>query len=270
VDTTGGPFTVYVVLDGLQDPGLPGDPSGEEEPAGIAAFEFAITFDEAVVAVEQAEAGPSLERTGRSFQCLPPLRDEPGTFLFGCVSPGAAAPGVQGSLTLASVTLRPVSAGSSTLLLESSLARPLGSEIPVDVIGGVVRVTGAPAPAPTTAPPSTVTRATVQPTVGGGGVPTPAPGGTVGPALASTALPSDGGETAAPSATLAPGGTRNPTDLVVNPGDFETPNGRSIADEGSSRSAVLWVAVGLGGLIALAAVGLVAALLRRRAQLGGA
>ena len=254
-----GPFEVYVVLENLRHYGIilydddrDTVPERSVESTGLGAFEFTLEFDQSVVAVEAVERGPDLERTGRSFQCLPP-REEPGKFSFGCLSVGSEPPGPQDSLTLATVTLRPLGRGSSPLLLEAGLAGPLGDDVPVQAFGAVVRATGSLAPARTAAP-----------------TPTPATTPGVQPPASPTLPVLEGGT---PSATAAPGtptstgtptagGGRDPDDVNLRGGNSEAENG------GWEPGAGFWSAVGLAALTAVGAVGLFAVLWRRRRPWG--
>jgi hypothetical protein len=215
-----GPFEVYVVLENLRhygtvsyDDNRDTVPDRSVESTGMAAFEFTLEFDQTVVAVEAVERGPDLERTGRSFQCLPP-KEEPGKFSFGCLSVGSEPPGPQDSLTLATVTLRPLGRGSSPLLLEAGLAGPLGDDVPVQAFGAVVRATGSLSPAGTAAPtPTLATTPSAQPSVSptlvlGGGTPS------------ATAAPGTQQTPGTPTA----GDGRSPDDLNLRGGNSEAEN----------------------------------------------
>ena len=255
-----GPFEVYVVLENLRHYGtiLYDDdrdtvPDRSVESTGMAAFEFTLEFDQTVVAVEEVEPGPDLERTGRSFQCLPP-REEPGKFSFGCISVGSEPPGPQDSLTLATVTLRPLGRGSSPLLLEAGLAGPLGDDAPVQAFGAVVRATGSLAPDGTLTPAQTVT-----------------PGGeTAGPTVTPTSPVFEGGT---PSATGTSGAQQTPGTPTAgdgrSPDDLNGGGGNTEAENGGwEPGAGFWLAVGLGAMTAVGALGLSAMLWRRRQRWG--
>ncbi len=264
VDVDDGSFGIFIVLEDLEHNGIISyDDNRDTTPdrsvasIGMAAFEFTLEFDETIVAIEGVEVGPALEASGRAFQCLPP-RQEPGSFRFGCLSSGESPPGIQGSITLASLTLRPLNNGSSPLLLEPQLAGPLGDPISIDVADGLVRVTGNPEPIATPTPalaatPTAAPRASAQPT------------SPTSDAATATPLTTTVTATASPSAAS----TAIPTQPTVV--DVDTPepnaNGNAGGDGRSAGTITLWILAGLGGLMA---IGLAATLLRRRNHRGGA
>jgi hypothetical protein len=203
--------------------------------------------------VDSVEEGPHLNSTGRSFQCLPVLR-EPGNITFGCLSSGSSPPGAQGTLTLASVQLTPLANGLSPLVLSAEVAGPLGDSADVEVGGGAVRVTGG---SVATRPPPT--RANASPTV------------PVASTRPPTALP---GTTTSESATATAESRRTPgtpagtsTPLVTSQ---PTPPDGPVVDPGGDGSARVWLwALGVAGAVALAGGGLTAVLWQRRTH-GGA
>lgn len=260
VPLSDGPFTVYVVLEDLQhfgqvtyDDDRDGTPDRQIPSEGLAAFQFTIEYDAAVVEVDSVEEGPHLGSTGRSFQCLPLLR-EPGNITFGCLSSGSSPPGAQGTLTLASVQLTPISNGLSPLVLSAEVAGPLGDSADVEVGGGAVRVTGA---SGATRPPPT--RANASPTV---------PVATARPPTALPRTTTSESATATAESPRTPGtpaGTSTPllTSAPTPPdGPPDDPNG-----DGFAR-AWLWV-LGVAGVLALAGGGLTAILWQHRSH-GGA
>jgi hypothetical protein len=149
VEAKTGPFTVFVAVEDLSHFGrLAYDDNRDTvadrfvESVGLAAFEFEIQYDQSLLEFQRFAAGPELGRTGRDFYCLPAAQ-ELNKVKVACVSPGPEPPGPQGTLTLGSATFRPLQAGTSALLLDAGLTGPLGSDpVPVEVYGGVVRVTG--------------------------------------------------------------------------------------------------------------------------------
>lgn len=253
VEAKTGPFTVYIIVDGLEHHGsivYPDSAGGErEEPSvGLAAFEFTILFDETVVALHRVEPGPTLDRSERTFQCLPPQEDI-GEFRFGCVSLGSA-PGLQGALTLAKVELHPVGDGSSPLNLEAGLSGPLGDPVPVSVVGGVVRVTGSVAASPT----ADDTVSTVPFATPTGGATSPNVSGATTPAVLGT-----------------PGSTARPDGLVLqDPSDPQGAGNIEAENNDSAGSGTLWTALAGAGVVAIGALGLTAILLRRRRHVEGA
>ncbi len=252
VDADSGAFGVFIVLEDLDhhgaifyDDNRDTVPDREVESIGMAAFEFIIEFDETVVAVDHLEPGPGLAASSRPFQCLPP-RVEPGSVRFGCLSSSDSIPGLQGELTLASVTFTPLGAGSSPLLLTSQLSGPLGDPVPLDVVGGLVRVTGNAPPTATSSPqvatdtPGTNATTTIEP---------------------ATVQSPTAGASPAPT-TPAADGTPTATDTAVSEIGTPTPSISAPDDDGNANGAVtLWILVGLGGLTA---AGLAAGFLRRR------
>ncbi len=244
-----GAVTVFVVLEGLDHQGVisyDNDrdtvPDSEVPSLGLAGFQFTISYDPAVLAVAGLERGPALERTGRSFTCLPPLR-EPGSITFGCVSLGSDPPGPQGTLTLGSATFRPVGPGSSPLLLAADLAGPLGEKMAVGARGAVLRVTGTAGAAGRAA--------TAPPTAAGRPTETAVQATSTQPRTAATA----GAETRTPDGRQA---------SPLQGRDLGTP---STGGGGSGWSTLRWLAVTLGSLASAGALGLGALLWRRRAQL---
>ena len=212
--------------------------------------------------------GPALETTGRSFQCLPPNREDPGVFRFGCVSIGLTPDGRQGSFTLAEVRLRPVGPGSTPLLLAAQIGGPLGEEALLDVNGGAVTVTGTvvttpgataeivtptstQAAAPGT-PPSTDSPVS-EATASAGGATTPSPASTLIPGE-STATTLGENEDGAGDGEITPGGPGDPEAQSVD---------SSGADAESSGNALRWIIIGLGSLTAVAALTFGAVLWRR-------
>jgi hypothetical protein len=251
VDATDGPFTVFIVVDGLAHHGRIGYDDDRdtvvdrEEPSdGLAAFEFSIEYDQTVVALDAVEPGPELELAPRRFQCLPP-QEEPGHIHFGCLSFGSEQAGLQGSLTLARVEFRPVGRGASALLVDAGLSGPLGDEVPVSVNAGAVHVTGQ------------VPVLAVSPTTGLSPVSTAGPQGTPGPANAGQVT---GGAT--PLAT-------DTTFVLGDPTDPEAINDDIASGGGDSGNGVFWAAIVLGGALVVGSMGLVAILLRRRSNIGG-
>ena len=277
-----GEFTTFIVVEDLAHFGIIGDTDGGTPSIGLAAFEFTLSYDETVVEVIDAEGGPSLGITGREFQCLPPNRDEPGVFVFGCISLGATPEGRQGTFTLAQVRLRPVAAGPSTLLLEAQIAGPLGDEAALSVKGGAVTVTGAaatspPATAAATSGPTPGRPPAVVATVPRGETPridgTPAPDATPGagqtPAAGTATLAtvsSSGSPTvAATQAAPSQDDEEDGDNVVGRPRDTEAQSeGSTGGSSGSSGSGLLWTITALGSLTAVAALGLGAVLWRRR------
>jgi len=242
VPGAGGPFTVYIVAENIQhigtinyDDDRDGTPDRSEASNGLAAFEFTIEYDPAILAVGGVERGPHLDQSGRSFQCLAPGQG-PGSFTYGCVSTGSSVAGPQGTMTLASIELLPRGPGLSLLSLDAELAGPLGDAVSVAISGGAARVSG---------PVATATRG--EPT---SGVATAEPNETV--ADTQTPLATMG----SPAATVMPTGTLEATP-TTGPGD----------SNGTFGGVAFWVVVA-GGSVGAGLLGLTAMLWRERSRRG--
>lgn len=257
--TLGQPATVYITLNGLRHEATQTGAAGSQlVSSGLGAFEFTLRFDPQVVKVARARPGPRVQSGARSFTCLQ-RSDEPGSFAFGCASTGDASRGLQGSLTLAVVTLEPARVGSSFLVLQAGLAGPLGEEIPVgQPKGGAIAVAGpggegeggtpsAP-PATRTPPPAATPVGSASATAGRpGGSGTPLPGVTV------ELLPTEEGAlpAAATAAASARGSGRGASD-TAGEGDLEATKSSSERGAGRAfRQVFLW-ALAAAGSVALA------------------
>jgi hypothetical protein len=256
VDLEHGAFTVAVVLEDLEHFGavLYDDdrdtvPDREVESIGMGAFEFTIEYNPAILSFDGVQEGTELERTGRDFQCLPPLEDV-GSFSFGCISLGQGLDGPQGTMTLAEVTFQPIGTGSTFLLLDAQLAGPLGSDdVPLELRPGAVRVTGRPtATATTAAPPGPSNTAT----------PRPEPSST--PVSTPTATDTPPGPTATPESTTST--VAAPTTTPAN-GSGDGP-GQSDTDGPSAGTVAIWSLTALAGVVVAGTLGLTAARWRRR------
>lgn len=260
VPVGGGPFTVYVVLEGLQHAGnvnydddRDGTPDRSVPSEGLGAFQFTIEYDPAIVEFQDVERGPSLGQTGRSFQCLPAARDT-GTITFGCLSPGGSPPGAQGTLTLGSVQFTPRSNGLSPLVLSAEIAGPLGDSAEVNVGGGAVRISGE---SPTVKPTHASSTATTT-------------GGAVSPMLTPRRTNGPGEPTATARNTIPASGTPGGTPAELTPRQSVTPNATPTLGpkhDGSDSRVWLW-SIGIAVALACGALGLTAILWRRRGQGG--
>lgn len=159
-----------------------------EGVTNLAAFQFKLAFDPAVLGFDGVEATPFLGSTGRTVSCwggelLPPQHD---IFFLGCGTLGGAPPGPAGSGVLAIARFHPVGTGPSPLTLSSvELADPLAEDIPATVVQGSVIVGTSAATAVPTATPVGATAIPGAPTstpgaptltaVPGGPTPTPTP-----------------------------------------------------------------------------------------------
>lgn len=135
----GAVFAVNVLVDNVTD---------------LGGYEFTVTFNPAVVHVQNVTLGPFLSATGRTTAALGPDTDNvAGTFTFGAYSFGSAA-GVNGTGTVAQVTLQAMASGNSALTftkaqLIDTQAAVLG---PLTMTPGSVAVSG-PTPTPTSGRP---------------------------------------------------------------------------------------------------------------------
>ena len=244
-------FSVFIVMEGLNHLGVVSGVSS----AGLGAFEFTLRFDPAVLEVAEVELGPTLEETGRSYQCLQ-RSDEDGIFSFGCVSQGSSPPGPQGDMTLAIVTFLPVDPGSTLLFMEAAVAGPMGDEVPVDVDGvGAVSVRSG---SSATATPSAVATATQRPAA----TATQRPGATATPDTVATATlsPTPDGATATPDVeateTVELTATLTEVDDVTPPESTVPPTNDSDNGGGSAVRVLLWSLAAIGSLAVTAMLGL--------------
>ena len=235
-------FSVFIVVEDLQHDGVV---SGVRS-TGLGAFEFTLRFDPAVLEVAEVEVGPTLEETGRSYQCLQ-RSDEDGIYSFGCVSQGSSPPGPQGDMTLAIVTFLPVDPGATLLFMDAEIAGPMGDDVLIEVDGvGAVSVRGG--DVATATPVATQTPAATA---------TQHPTATAAPVTTTTTpSPTPDGATA----TLEPEGTVPPVPSETEDG---TPTEPTVSGEdtpgddgGSAGSVLLWSLVALGGLAVAAMLGL--------------
>jgi len=263
-----GPFTVFVATSGLDHRGLveydddrDTVPDRSVDSFGLAAFEFSIAYDTSLLQVVDVTPGlTGLERTGRNFQCLS-ARHEVGLVSFGCVSVGAEPEGAQGSVTLASVVLRPVGSGTSPLQLEAEIAGPLGTDASdLEVRGGIARIRSKQTNAPGVGPgPSDG----VDGANGGGPATEPDSGPAAGDQEPGEGANGDGSGTPpeGPDGAEASAGPATP----VGAGDAAEPalGGAEDASGGGSGFNATWVLV-LGGAVGALVIGGGAVLLLAR------
>jgi hypothetical protein len=115
-------------VEALANPAIRFDPSSSTVPPGatfavnvavdnaadLGGFQFTMTFDPAVVKVQNVALGSFLGSTGRTVGAVGPVTPTVGTCKFGGFSYGAAA-GPNGTGTVVSLTLQAVAVGSSNL-----------------------------------------------------------------------------------------------------------------------------------------------------------
>jgi hypothetical protein len=150
-----GPFEMTVRVEGIDHKFV----DRGERSEGLGIYQFSLHFDPDVVAVTDMEPGNFLGSTGRGTSCFAQIRPEDESiFDFACISAAPPDNGPQGSGVLAQLTLIPLAAGTSDLVLEGELGGPLGSsgdEIEFKVEDGSLTVTGdgpPPVPPPTPRP----------------------------------------------------------------------------------------------------------------------
>jgi len=264
-----GPFTVFVATDGLDHRGLveydddrDTVPDRSVDSLGLAAFEFSIAYDTSLLQVVDVTPGlTGLERTGRNFQCLS-ARHEIGLVSFGCVSIGAEPEGAQGSVTLASVVLRPVGSGTSPLQLEAEIAGPLGTDATdLEVRGGIARIRSKQSNAPGVGPgPSDG----VDGETGGGATTEPGSGAAAGEGEPGDGANGDGSGTPADGRDGAQANAGAGTPIGTGNGPEPALNGADGGSgEGGGFSPLWWLAIG-GGVGAVVLGGGAALLLARR------
>ena len=247
-------FSIFIVMEGLDHHGVVSGVSS----TGLGAFEFTLQFDPAVLEVAEVELGPTLEETGRSYQCLQ-RGDEDGIYSFGCASQGSSPPGPQGDMTLAIVTFLPIDPGSTLLFMNAEIAGPMGDDVLVEVDGvGAVSVRGgsvATATPPTGATATATQRPAATVTQRPAATVTQRPAGTVATATAMPSPTLDG-----PTVTLETEGTvfAEPTETdSVTPAEPTVVGEDTPGDVGSSAGTVmLWSLAAVGGFAATAMLGL--------------
>jgi hypothetical protein len=155
----------------------------------LGAFEFALSFDPALVHFDSITPGSFLGSTGRTISCMPPLVEE-GNVRYTCVTLGDEPGGPSGSGVLAVAQFSAVSGGTTILdLSDVALLEPNATQIAVgQVIDGSVTVEIVPTPTPVLSPTPTSTlepgvtpTATLSPTI--------TPTRTVTPTRTSTPTP---------------------------------------------------------------------------------
>ena len=163
-----GPFEVTVRVEGINHSFV----DRGERSEGLGIYQFSLHFDPEIVAVTDMEPGPFLGSTGRATSCFAQIRPEDeSVFDFACISGAPPANGPQGSGTLAQLTLVPLTAGTTDLVLEGELGGPLGStgdDIAFKVENGALTVTGSGPPPQPPATPRPRPGAGNSPATGGG------------------------------------------------------------------------------------------------------
>jgi hypothetical protein len=193
-----------------------------EGVANLAAYEWTLTYDPALLTFVSVANASFLGSSGRTVNCPPEILEE-GKVRFGCGTLGATPPGPTGSGTLSTLTFSPVAAGSASLCFTFiSLADPLAEDIPATVVHGSVAIGGGAARPPDCGPLPT---------------PTPFSGMTPGPSPeAPTQTPGPPPVTSTPSpptptpAPTPPPGSAEVVDLILgcNPLASTYPDGTTV------------------------------------------
>lgn len=150
VDIGDGNFTVEVVAEQVDDPN------------GLAAFEFKLSYDPEVIRFVEVAAGPFIASTGLNTPCFRSRHQYSSgaeDIQFGCGTMGHGPPwGPTGSGLLAIVTFAPRAAGTTSLNMTSGMTKVIPAHgslpdesIPAVAHGGSVTVVGS-GPEPTPEP----------------------------------------------------------------------------------------------------------------------
>jgi hypothetical protein len=200
-----------------------------ENATDVAAFEFILAYDPAVLSQPSVAVEPLINSTGRDAQCLGPIVDSaangPGTVEYGCATTGSGA-GVSGAGVLATVTFRLHGGGRSPVLLERVAA---SNELGDSTCGpgclvedGTVEVSG---PAAGASGSSAVPGASGSSATPGAALPTPSRDPHAAPRASSNNPPPSQGQTAG-------GGTGNGAESSAGPG----PSGQTLGAAGDQSA----------------------------------
>lgn len=109
----------------------------------LAGFQFLLTVDGSLLQPVSAKQTTFLAQSGREIFCGDPTI-EGAAVRYACVTLRLTPPGVDGGGTLATVTLKPLKSGTSSLELSRvQLVKPDGSVIPSTAVNGTLKLTGA-------------------------------------------------------------------------------------------------------------------------------
>jgi hypothetical protein len=192
----------------------------------LGGYDFAVSFNPAVVQVQDVTLGSFLGSTGRPVSQLGPnINNSAGSFTFGGFSFGAAA-GPSGTGTIAQITLQAVGSGSSTSLTFTAAQLPNTQgavQTPLTMTPGLVTVSGAAATHTATAietltptrtrTPTELPSSTWTPTRTATPAPSPTPTLTEAPTLTNTPVVPTA--TATEPATLTPSPTLTSTEVAT-------------------------------------------------------
>jgi hypothetical protein len=108
----------------------------------LAGFQFVLGFDSRLLKPVSVEKTPLLTQSGRELFCADPTI-EPGAIRYTCVTLRLTPAGVDGSGTLAVVTLKPLATGTSVLALTHvELVHPDGSDLSITSVDGKLALSG--------------------------------------------------------------------------------------------------------------------------------
>jgi hypothetical protein len=115
-----------------------------ENVTNLAGFQFVLTVDPAVFKTLAASKTRFIGLTDRAIACGDPTIEAAAVRL-ACVTLGEKPAGVDGSGTIATVTLQPLAEGASDIVLARvKLVHPDGTELPSTVANARLKVTGSP------------------------------------------------------------------------------------------------------------------------------
>lgn len=111
-----------------------------ENVSNLAGFQFFLAVDPDVLRLLSADKTPFLAQGGREIVCRDPVIQD-GVVLFGCVTLRSTPAGVDGTGTIATVSVQPLGSGRSTLTLSKvTLVHPDGSVLPSVVTDGELTI----------------------------------------------------------------------------------------------------------------------------------
>jgi hypothetical protein len=113
-----------------------------ENVTNLAGFQFVLTVDPSVFKTLAVRKTLLIGQTGREIVCGDPTIEAAAVRL-SCVTLREKPAGVDGSGTIATVTLQPLAKGASDLVLDNvKLVHPDGTELPSTVANARLKVTG--------------------------------------------------------------------------------------------------------------------------------
>lgn len=113
-----------------------------ENVSNLGGFQFVLVVDSSVLKPMAALKTAFLSQTGREIYCPDPTIED-AAIRFACVTLREQPAGVDGSGTIATVSLKPIAKGTSTIeLKEVKLVHPDGTEIPSTAETAKLTVTG--------------------------------------------------------------------------------------------------------------------------------